>query len=105
MSAKAAIKDTRHSRGPSVQFRLYIAGTTRKSLQAFENLDTFCKKYISVGYKIEVVDLKAEPRAARKDNIVALPTMLKIAPGPALRVIGDCSNTSQMLRILDIVEK
>ncbi len=102
MNRKAARKYIKHSRSASWQFRLYVAGKTRRSLRALENLDSFCKNHLPGAYEIEVVDLVRSPVAAQENNIVAIPTVIKIAPGPAYRLIGDCSDTAQMLMGLDI---
>ncbi len=91
-----------HSRAPSWQFRLYIAGKTQKSLRTFENLESFCKSHLPGKFEIEIVDVVSKPGLAQKDNILALPTVLKKAPSPERRLIGDCSDTAQMLVGLDI---
>ncbi len=97
-----ALHSTKHSRAPSWQFRLYIAGKTQKSLRAFENLESFCKNHFPGKYRIEVVDVAGQPGVAQRDNILAVPTVLKRAPSPEKRLIGDCSDTAQMLAALEI---
>jgi circadian clock protein KaiB len=96
----AAASETRHSQTPRWKFRIYIAGHTRKSLQVLENLDRFCKTNLPGQYEIEIVDVFAKPRVALTENIIALPTVVKIAPNPACRLIGTCSETDQLLRVL-----
>ncbi len=86
----------------SWQFRLYIAGKTQKSLRAFENLESFCKDHVPGKFKIEIVDVVSKPGLAQRDNILAVPTVLKKAPSPERRLIGDCSDMAQMLVGLDL---
>jgi circadian clock protein KaiB len=38
-------------------FRLYVAGQTQKSMEAFENLKKIAEEHLKGRYKIEVIDL------------------------------------------------
>src|SRR4051812_34395048 len=81
--------------GPDSQFwnlRLYVAGQTPKSLQAFANLKHLCEVPLADHYTIEVIDLIREPHRAKTDQIVALPPLVRKLPEPIKRVIGDLSN-------------
>lgn len=84
-------------------FRLYVAGQSPKSLAAIANLHRLCTTHLEGRYNIEVIDLVADPRAARSDQIVAIPTLVRRLPEPLKRVIGDLSNTDRVLVGLDIV--
>jgi circadian clock protein KaiB len=48
-------------------------------------------------YSIEVVDLLKNPRLARDDEIVAIPTLVRKLPEPLRRLVGDLSNTERTL--------
>ncbi len=97
-----AAHNPKHSKAPCWQFRLYVAGKTQKSLRTYENLEIFCKNHLPGKFRIEVVDVASQPGVAQKDNILAVPTVLKKVPSPERRLIGDCSDTAQMLVGLDI---
>ena len=56
-------------------------------------------------YKIEVVDLLENPRLARGDQILAIPTLVRKLPLPVRRIIGDLSNTERVLMGLDMRNK
>lgn len=79
------------------EFRLYVAGQTPKSMNAVENLQRMCEAYLPGRYKIEVVDLLKNPRLAKEDEIVAIPTLVRKLPDPIRRVIGDLSNVEKAL--------
>lgn len=79
------------------ELRLYIAGQTPKSLKAIENLQRMCEEHLPGRYKIEVVDLLKNPRLAKEDEIVAIPTLVRKLPDPIRRVIGDLSNVEKAL--------
>ncbi|HBE20037.1 MAG TPA: circadian clock protein KaiB [Cyanobacteria bacterium UBA11149] len=82
--------------------RLYVAGQTPKSLTAFSNLKKFCEEYLKDRYRIEVIDLIENPQLAQRDQIVALPTVLRQLPLPLKKIIGDLSNREKILVGLDI---
>jgi circadian clock protein KaiB len=81
--------------------RLYVAGQTPKSLQAFANLKRLCDELLENRYQIEVVDLIRDPKRAQTDQIVALPTLVRKLPEPIKRVIGDLSNAEKVKIGLD----
>ena len=82
--------------------RLYVAGEASKSLTAFSNLKKICEQYLPDRYAIEVVDLAKHPELAQKDQIVALPTLVRKLPEPIRRVIGDLSNLDRVLVGMDL---
>ena len=77
--------------------RLYVAGQTAKSLAAFANLKKVCEEHLAGKYQITVIDLLVDPRLARGDQIVAIPTLVRKLPSPIRRIIGDLSNTERVL--------
>ncbi len=79
------------------ELRLYVAGRTPKSVAAFENLTRMCEQHLPGRYRIEVVDLLENPRLAKEDEIVAIPTLVRKLPDPIRRVIGDLSNVEKAL--------
>ncbi len=87
------------------KLKLYVAGTTPKSLEAFSNLKNICEEYLKGQYSIEIVDLLENPRLAKGDQIVAIPTLVRKLPPPLKRIIGDLSNKERVLVGLNIVRK
>jgi circadian clock protein KaiB len=82
--------------------RLYVAGQTSKSLQAFANLKRICEEHLAGNYRIEVIDLLKNPQLAKGDQILALPTLVRKLPEPVRKIIGDLSNTERVLVGLDL---
>jgi circadian clock protein KaiB len=76
----------------SYSFRLYVTGDTMLSQEAEANLRALCKKLLASNYEIDVVDILESPDAAEDEYIIATPTVLRLAPPPRLRVIGDLSD-------------
>lgn len=77
--------------------RLYTAGQTPKSLAAIRNLKRICEQHLPGRYHIEVIDLMANPRLAKDDQIVAIPTLVRKLPDPLRKIVGDLSDEARTL--------
>ena len=86
------------------ELRLYVAGQTPKSVAAFANLERVCNEHLAGRYRIEVIDLTLRPQLAARDQIVAVPTVMRKLPLPQRKLIGDLSNTERVLVGLDLRE-
>lgn len=84
------------------ELRLYVAGQTPRSVQAFANLKKLCEDHLAGRYRLEVIDLLERPQLARGDQILALPTLVRRLPEPIKKIIGDLSNTERVLVGLDV---
>ena len=80
-----------------VHLRLYVAEASPKSMKALVNLQRLCEEHLHSRYEIEVIDLVAQPHLAKQDDIVAIPTLVRRLPEPIRRVIGDLSNSENLL--------
>jgi circadian clock protein KaiB len=99
-----ALTKTHQAADPEVRFqlRLYVAGETTKSLAAAANLQRICETYLAGQYRIELIDLRKNPRLAAGDQIFAVPTLVRRLPEPIKKIIGDLSNEERVLVGLDI---
>lgn len=88
--------------GPIWDLRLYVAGQTPRCVSAFSNLKRMCEEHLEGKYRIEVIDLLANPQLAEGDQILAIPTLVRRLPRPLRKVIGDLSNTERVLVGLDL---
>jgi circadian clock protein KaiB len=79
------------------KLRLYVAGQTPKSLSAFANLRRICEEHLAGRYEIEVIDLLKHPELAQRDQIIALPTLVRKLPEPIKRIVGDLSNSDRVI--------
>jgi circadian clock protein KaiB len=87
------------------RLRLYVSGDSPKSIAAFANLKRLCESHLADRYEIEIVDLLEHPLMAHDEEIVAIPTLERRAPRPVRRIIGDLSNTDEVLAGLQIRPK
>lgn len=98
---EAALNRTSKRAAP-YSFCLYVTGSTPRSLKAVYNLKRFCEEHLSNEYDLEVIDIYKDPDAARAEQIIAAPTLIKKLPAPLRRFVGDLSNTQKLLSGLDI---
>lgn len=77
--------------------RLYVAGQSPKSLNAFANLYRLCEEHLPGRYQIETIDLVDNPLRARDDDILAIPTLVRRVPRPTRKIIGDLSDAGRVL--------
>ncbi len=83
-------------------FELYIAGQSPRSLQAIANLKRICEKSLKKNYDLHVIDVSENPSLARIKQIIALPTIIRVNPKPARKVVGDLSEIDKAKLILEI---
>jgi circadian clock protein KaiB len=84
------------------ELRLYVAGQTPKSIEAFSNLKKIAETHLEGKYRIEVIDLMENPELAKGDQILALPTLVRKLPEPVKKIIGTLANEEKVLVGLDI---
>ena len=88
------------SKTSGLRLRLYVAGNAPNSRAALANIKALCTEHFAAVHEIEVIDLLARPECAMADGIVVTPTLLKLHPPPAQRVIGNLSDKVQVLLLL-----
>ncbi len=77
--------------------RLFIAGTSRQSQRAVQNLLALCQEHLPGRYDLEVVDIFQQPQLAEGLQIVAAPTLVKKLPPPLRKLVGDLSQVEKVL--------
>jgi circadian clock protein KaiB len=71
---------------------LYVIGTARNSQAAMANLRRLCDGPLRGRCRLQIIDILEHPEAADQANIVATPTLIRRAPLPVRRIIGDLSD-------------
>ena len=84
------------------KFQLYVAADSQNSTQAAANLQAICRQYLPGRHEIEIVDVFREPQRALAEDIRMTPTLLKVSPRPARRIIGTLSQTQRVLDTLGL---
>lgn len=86
----------------SWHLRLYVVGQRPRSLAAIMNLKRLCEAHLPGDYEIEVIDLLDHPHLAASDQIVAIPTLVRVAPTPPRKVVGDLSDVDRVVDVLEL---
>ena len=79
------------------ELRLYVTDRTPMCVRALANLQRACVHWLPGRYHIEVIDLVENPRLAAEDQILAVPTLVKMHPLPIRKMVGDLSDTERLL--------
>ncbi len=87
------------------ELRLYVTGTTPRSMRAIANIKEICEQHLKGRYHLQVIDVYQQPTLASGEQILAAPTLVKRLPKPLRRIIGDMSNKDRLLLGLDLREQ
>jgi KaiB domain len=69
------------------------------------NLKNICEKELPGRYKIEVVDVSKNPRAAVENNLAALPAVFRTMPAPVRKFVGNWANEDSELVGFELVRQ
>jgi len=86
------------------QLSLFITGASPNSVRAINNIKSICEEYLSGNYELKIIDVYQLPEVAQREQIIALPTLIKRGPAPERRLVGDMSDTNKVLRGLGITD-
>jgi circadian clock protein KaiB len=88
------------AKGATYVFRLFVAGHESNSAQARRNLARLCQEHLKGRHKVEIVDVMKDAATAHKDGVLVTPTLLLIAPGPRVTLLGSLNEEGQVLAAL-----
>lgn len=83
-----------------LKLRLYVAGNAPNSVRAVGNARALCAEHFAGCHELEIVDVLNHPTRALADGVIVTPTLLKLAPPPAQRAIGNLSDLDGLLALL-----
>ena len=89
---------------PQFVLQLYITGATPNSIRALINIKQLCEEHLKGRYSLEIIDVYQQRELAEKEQLIALPLLIKKQPLPEKRIIGDLSNTSKVLIGLGLIQ-
>jgi circadian clock protein KaiB len=85
--------------------KLFVTDWTPRCLFAYKNIKKICQEKLADRCRLEVVDILQEPEVARKEQIVAVPTLKQVSPRRERALVGDFSRESNVLKWLDVESK
>lgn len=100
--ASKNVKDNKPEHSYAFELRLFITGATPNSMRAVSNIKQICENHLSGNYSLEVIDVYQQLDIAEKEQLIALPLLIKKRPLPERRLIGDMSDTQKVLKGLGL---
>jgi circadian clock protein KaiB len=102
MGNKSPDNDQKNGDKKEFVFHLFITGASPNSVRAINNLKQLCEEHMAGRYELRIIDVYQQPAIAAKEQIIALPLMIRKYPLPERRLIGDMSETTKILKTLGI---
>ena len=87
------------------RLRLFITGATPNSSRAILNIKKICNDYLRNNYELEIIDVYQQPLIAEKEQLIALPLLIKLSPYPTRKLVGDMSDKLKVLKGLNISDR
>jgi len=84
-------------RSPWYSLRLYVTGGTLSSLRAIARVREVCEELLPGRYQLQVIDIYQQPALAEGDHILVAPTLVRKAPGPLRKLIGNLADRERLL--------
>ena len=82
--------------GEPFRLLLYVSGATPRSMRAVAVVRKLCDDHLKGRYRLDVIDVFRNPEAARENQIVALPTLLRLSPRPKRLFVGGMSDAAPL---------
>lgn len=81
---------------------MFITGATPNSIRALSNIKEICENHLKGRYSLEIIDVYQQLDVAQKEQLLALPLLIRKNPLPERRLIGDMSDIQKVLKGLEI---
>lgn len=87
---------------PAVHLRLYLARATPNSVRAERSLATVLEQWDSGDRRptLDIVDVFSQPKRAITEGVVVTPTLIGVAGGKRIVLLGDLSDQVQLTNML-----
>jgi circadian clock protein KaiB len=102
LAVSASGADSSGSDSPRYFLRLYVTGKTPNSLRAISKIREVCEECLEGRYQLQVIDIYQQPALAEGDHILVAPTLVRRAPGPLRRLIGNLADRERILAGLEL---
>ena len=81
---------------------LYVNGAPAKPVEAIETVHGVCGEDLGGHVELGIIDVQQQPALVVRDQIVAVPTLVRRLPGPLRRIVGDLSDADRLRLGLDL---
>ena len=105
MSENVNVDDVIDEKSVKYILRLYVTGMTPKAQEAIRNIRKICEEELQGRYELDVIDVYQQPELAKKEQLIAAPTLIRKLPLPLRRMVGDMSNKEKVIVGLELMPK
>ena len=82
---------------------LFVSGAAPRSTAAVATVRSVCDEVRVARVDLSVVDASEHPARARENDVVALPTLVRVSPGPLRHLVGNLTDPDHVRAWLDQV--
>jgi circadian clock protein KaiB len=90
------------SSGPVWALTLYVSGASPRSSEAILSVRRICDEDLAGQVELTVVNAIDHPDLIKRDNILALPTLVKHTPAPLRQLVGNLTDLARVRAALDL---
>lgn len=94
---RRAVRASKALASPPYDLVLYIGGATDNSRRALVNVRAVAERHLRGRYRLTVVDVYQDAETARREGVLAVPTLVRNLPLPARRLVGDLASKERVL--------
>jgi circadian clock protein KaiB len=87
---------------PRWALTLYVSGASPRSAEAIVAVRRICDEDLAGRVDLTVINAADHPALVKKDNILALPTLVKHTPGPLRHLVGNLTDLARVRAGLDL---
>jgi circadian clock protein KaiB len=84
-------------------FELYIVEEESRHQETRDRLKLLFDEHLPGQYLMRIINVTHEPEKAAEADVLATPTLIKLRPKPAQRVVGDLFVGASLLRELRLI--
>ena len=93
---------TAEASGPRWALTLYVSGASPRSSEAIVTVRRICDEDLAGQVDLTVVNAIDHPALMKRDNILALPTLVKHSPEPLRHLVGNLTDAGRVRLALDL---
>jgi circadian clock protein KaiB len=87
------------------RFKLCVTGHTTITLNTIEQVQQILRDTLDLSEdepELEIINVLETPQRATEDKVFATPTLVRVAPPPPKRIIGDLSDKRKVTAALEL---
>ena len=84
----------------STVLKLFVSGPSAATEQVLTTLQRVLEGARRQPYTLQMIDVAKHPEQAEADQVAATPTLLRVAPLPVRRLVGELDNPRAILTLL-----